>query len=85
MQNYHQPPVSFRDISIYFPGQLAMKNYLLKTKNYLYFLNKLSLHSKEVADIFTYSLLPNHFHLVVRVKPIENIIENFEVVKKKKI
>ena len=44
----------------------------------------MGIHTKEVLDIFAYSLLPNHFHVVVRVKPFASIVENFEIVKKKK-
>ena len=68
-----------------FSRAVGNEKLFIEDKNYIYFLSKLSFHSKEVADIFTYSLLPNHFHLVVRVKPIENIVESFEVVKKEKI
>ena len=53
-------------------------------KNYNYFLKKLGDHSKEVADVYTYSLLPNHFHLVVHIKDFEAIVRHFEIVKKKK-
>jgi putative transposase len=83
MPDYRQPLLPSETYHL-FSRAVGNEKLFIEDKNYLYFLNKLSLHSKEVADIFTYSLLPNHFHLEVRVKPIENIIENFEVVKKKK-
>ncbi len=37
-------------------------------RNYCYFLNKLSKYILTVSDIFSYCLLPNHFHLLIRIK-----------------
>ncbi|WP_419868866.1 transposase [Chryseobacterium sp. CT-SW4] len=39
-----------------------------ETSNYQYFLEKLSRYIIPVADIYAYSLLPNHFHLLLRFK-----------------
>ncbi len=36
--------------------------------NYRFFLTKMQLYICPIADIFSYSLLPNHFHLMIRVK-----------------
>jgi hypothetical protein len=41
--------------------------------NYHYFLQKMKEHIVPVADIFCYSFLPNHFHLFLRVKPLDII------------
>ena len=84
MQNYHQPLLPSETYHI-FSRAVGKEKLFIEEKNYTHFLNALSLHIKEVADIYTYSLLPNHFHLVARIKPIENIIAHFEVVKKKKM
>ena len=46
-----------------------------------YFLSKMKQHILPVADLFAYSLLPNHFHLLVRVKPAETIQSLYEVKK----
>ncbi|HXV43989.1 MAG TPA: transposase [Anaerolineae bacterium] len=44
------------------------ENLFKEERNYPYFL-KLNVHHIEpVADTFAYCLLPNHFHLLVRVK-----------------
>jgi REP element-mobilizing transposase RayT len=50
-------------------------------ENYRYCLAKMKQHILPVADLFAYSLLPNHFHLLVRVKPEERIRDFFEVKK----
>ncbi len=58
---------------------------LFKTEeNYRYFLFKMANYILPVADILTYSLLPNHFHLLIRVKSDEIIITYFELKKKKR-
>ena len=42
--------------------------------NCAYFLKKLRFHLWPVIDIYAYNLLPNHFHLIVRVKSETEII-----------
>lgn len=46
----------------------------IEHENYRYFPEKLKEHILPVADIFSYAFLPNHFHLFLRIKPL-NIIE----------
>jgi putative transposase len=58
----------------------AVGSDLLFTDNsdYLYFFNKLKKYIVPVADIFGYCLMPNHFHLIIRIKnkeKIEKILE----------
>ncbi len=53
------------------------KEYLFrKRENYNYFITKYKEYIPQVADIFAYCLLPNHFHFLIRVKS-ENEIYNF--------
>jgi REP element-mobilizing transposase RayT len=37
-------------------------------KNYLYFLKQYDKYISELADTFAFCLLPNHFHLLIRIK-----------------
>ncbi len=49
-------------------------------ENYDYFLGLLKKHIIPIADILSYCLLKNHFHLLVRIKDVENekmISQNF--------
>ena len=46
--------------------------------NQQFFLNKLQLYLLDVADIYAYCLLDNHFHLLIRIK--ENL-NNFKLAK----
>ncbi len=36
--------------------------------DYMYFLKKLNKYILPIADVYAYCLMPNHFHLVVRIK-----------------
>jgi REP element-mobilizing transposase RayT len=83
MQDYHQPLLPSETYHL-FSRAVGSEKIFIEDKNYIYFLKKLHFHTQEVADIFTYSLLPNHFHLVIRVKTFDHIARNFELVKKKK-
>ncbi|MBN1950845.1 MAG: transposase [Bacteroidales bacterium] len=42
-----------------------------KHENYLYFLDKMKIHILPHCDILAYCLMPNHFHIMIRVNEIE--------------
>jgi REP element-mobilizing transposase RayT len=37
-------------------------------ENYVYFLNLIKVHLLQIADFYSYCLLPNHFHFVFKIK-----------------
>ncbi|WP_228412038.1 transposase [Chryseobacterium sp. KLBC 52] len=37
-------------------------------RNYLYFINKVSEFLIPVCDVYAYCLMPNHFHLLIKIK-----------------
>ncbi|MCW3125787.1 MAG: hypothetical protein JWO03_1445 [Bacteroidetes bacterium] len=45
------------------------ENVFIQAKNYSYFLKRYDYYLSEYIDTFAYCLLPNHFHLLIRVKP----------------
>lgn len=48
---------------------------LFKTRsNYLFFLEKLGKYLTDFIDIYCYCLMPNHFHLLVRIKDHRSIL-----------
>jgi putative transposase len=51
----------------------GFENLFREEKNYYFFLGKLKKHISPVADIIAWCLLANHFHLMIRVKPKEEI------------
>ncbi len=44
-------------------------------RNYPYFLSLFVKHIDPVVDTYAYCLMPNHFHLLVRVKTVEEQTE----------
>ncbi len=50
-------------------------NIFYRHENYLHFLTKIAHYLPDFIDIYSYCLLPNHFHLLVRVKDDLEIIE----------
>lgn len=41
--------------------------------NYFYFLKKYEQYISPIADTYAYCLMPNHFHLLLRIKTVEEI------------
>jgi len=53
------------------------ENLFKEDKNYFHFLNLSQKHLLPIADIFSYSLQPNHFHYLIQIKDaIENKLIN---------
>ncbi|WCM42341.1 transposase [Flavobacterium sp. CBA20B-1] len=44
------------------------ENLFIEEDNYVYFLNLVSKHLLPVCDIYSYCLLKNHFHFLIRIK-----------------
>ena len=59
----------------------------LERENYLYFLKKYDEYISSIADTYTYCLLSNHFHFLIRIKELEEIEnkQTFEVLKTLKV
>ena len=47
------------------------ENLFKEERNYAYFLQQYAKYLEPVVQTFAYCLLPNHFHLLVRVKTLE--------------
>jgi len=55
------------------------KENIFKTKdNYSYFLNLVKKHLLSICDIYSYCLLPNHFHFIIRIKSFNELPTNFK-------
>jgi putative transposase len=80
MSHYHQPLIPGETYHL-FSRAVGSEKLFRSNENYRYFLQKLWQHIGPVTELFTYSLLPNHFHLVARIKTQESIIPFFESVK----
>lgn len=44
------------------------ENIFKSNRNYMFFLKKIFEHLTPVCDIYAYCLMPNHFHLLVKIK-----------------
>ena len=51
----------------------GFENIFTEDENYRFFLEKYQLYIQPVAETYSYCLLPNHFHLVVRIRRKEVI------------
>jgi REP element-mobilizing transposase RayT len=48
------------------------ENIFLSARNYVHFLNLFDKYLSLYLDLFVYCLMPNHFHLLIRVKSIDS-------------
>jgi REP element-mobilizing transposase RayT len=83
MNQQHQPLLPGHTYHL-FSRAVGNEKIFLSHDNYLFFLQKLKLHTSAVCDLYCYSLLPNHFHLLAKMKEQEEVLEQFELIKKKK-
>ena len=84
MNLYHQKLIPDNSYHL-FSRAIGNEKLFLSSDNYLYFLDKLKQHTDSVCKIYSYSLLPNHFHLLAKIEDENSIIQQFEKVKKKKL
>jgi putative transposase len=57
----------------------GFENVFRETENYRYFLEKYRLYITPIAETYAWCLMPNHFHLVVRIRKreaLEKILQN---------
>jgi putative transposase len=48
-------------------------------ENYIYFLTRIDKYLSQILDLYAYSLLKNHFHLMVRIKNLTNFPYPIEI------
>jgi putative transposase len=75
MQQHDTPLETSRFYHIYNRG-INGENIFLQENNYYYFLEKYAFFMHPVVETYAYSLLRNHFHLLIRVKNQE-LLEQF--------
>ena len=49
--------------------------------NYVFFLKKYAEYISPIAQTFAYALMPNHFHLLIRIKYAEDLWDSFRILK----
>ena len=55
-----------------------------QTENYQYFLKKYAEYLQPVCQTYAYCLMPNHFHLLIKVKSAEEVMNFYEEDQKRK-
>lgn len=58
------------------------ENLFIEERNYFFFLDKLQQYVSPVAGLCAYCLMPNHFHLLVKLKEYEELLESSETFQK---
>jgi putative transposase len=56
----------------------GFENLFREDKNYQYFLEKYDKHITPIAETISWCLMPNHFHVLVRIKTRQEIIDYFQ-------
>ncbi|MEZ7914040.1 transposase [Macellibacteroides fermentans] len=59
----------------------GFENIFIEDENYRFFLDKYNQYILPIAETYAYCLLPNHFHLVVRIRRrevLEEVFRNFK-------
>jgi len=75
-------PVNKKYLAVFEPGNIYHvynrtnnKEQLFRSdENYFYFLKQFHFYISPVAETFAWSLLPNHFHFLIRIKPVSEIV-----------
>jgi REP element-mobilizing transposase RayT len=67
----------------YFNRGNNRENLFKEEANYHYFLQLLKKHITPVVDVYSYCLLPNHFHLVIKTKELAQLPQDFQSGKRK--
>ena len=80
MIDYHQDLLPDHTYHL-FSRAVGSEKLFLNDDNYLFFLQKLKQHTSGVCRIYCYTLLPNHFHLLVLINEEETITPHFQEIK----
>ncbi|MEL7004203.1 MAG: hypothetical protein AAFN93_15900 [Bacteroidota bacterium] len=57
----------------------GFENIFREEKNYAYFLKRYKYYTSAIVDTYSYCLLPNHFHLLVKVKNEKELLTHFKL------
>jgi len=69
-------PVDFGNYYHIYNRGINGENLFKETMNYDHFLNLYKKHIDPIAETFAWCLLKNHFHLLIRIKTFEEIIQS---------
>lgn len=55
----------------------GFENLFREERNYTFFMSRYHLHIDPIAETYAYCLMPNHFHVLIRIKPEEELLKQF--------
>lgn len=53
-------------------------NLFRSQENYQFFLNKMACHLIPFVELYAYCLMPNHFHLLLKIKNFDDVVSFYE-------
>jgi putative transposase len=56
------------------------RNLFYTEKNYTSFLEKYNYYISPIAETFAFCLMPNHYHFLIRVQKVDNIIKSANII-----
>ena len=72
-----QPPLLPNCVYHICTHAVTHNNFFTDNENYSFFLEKYQKFISPIADTYAYCLMPNHFHLVIKVKEEEALLAYF--------
>ena len=79
--NYYQPLLA--DTSYHIMSRaIGSEKLFLNDENYAFFLRRFDTYISPIADVYAYNLLPNHFHAIINIKPLDQLLPLYRAVKK---
>jgi len=70
-------PIEANKIYHIFNHAVGNENLFRKEDNFVYFLKKYHEHISPIADTFAYCLMPNHFHILLRMKNEDELLKYY--------
>jgi putative transposase len=83
MAEYHIPLVPDHEYHVS-NRAVGSEQIFLEERNYHFFLGRASIHISPIAEVVSFSLVPNHFDFIVRIKTLQVIEEYYSDLKKGK-
>lgn len=72
-------PLTFGSYYHIYNHGVGNRNLFRKPDNYEYFLDLYDKHTSRVVETYAWVLMPNHFHLLVRLKSKEEIVKSLDL------
>jgi len=63
---------------------IGIENLFRQEENYRYFLMRYANFIPPIADTFAYCLMPNHFHVLIRVREAQDLMQHYSLLVKEK-